>query len=330
MTNDRDQRPTQKTIAKLAGLAVTTVSRALAGDPKIARSTRDHVAKVAASVGYMPDRAAQRLRTGKTKLISLILDPHPEILGFGNSLIVGVTAALRDTGYHLNITPHFTDNNAAEPVHHIVRNRLADGVIFSRTEPFDDRVQFLMENEFPFTCHGRTEFSAPHASVDFDNVAFARLAVERLASKGARSICMILPQPHLTFSNHLRYGAQQAASATGVDVLFPDDISLDDTPAKIEHWAREFRSTRPDIDGFVCAGEASCLSISAGYAGQPLPHFVVKDTSPFMAQINPNADRIFEDIELAGRTLGERLLTQLEGGNLPEPVLFQPKVSWED
>lgn len=330
MTNTPDPRPTQKTIAKLAGLAVTTVSRALAGDPKIARKTRDHVAKVAASVGYIPDRAAQRLRTGKTKLISLILDPHPEILGFGNSLIVGVTAALRDTGYHLNITPHFTDDNAVEPVHHIVRNKLADGVIFSQTQPFDNRVQFLMENDFPFACHGRTEFSAPHASVDFDNVAFARLAVERLASKGAQSICMILPQRHLTFSNHLRYGAMKAASATGVKLHFPEDIWLDDAPAKIESWARGFRKARPDVDGFVCAGEASCLSISAGYVGQELPRFVVKDTSPFMAQINPDADRIFEDIELAGRTLGERLLTQLEGRNLPEPVLFQPKVSWED
>lgn len=243
---------------------------------------------------------------------------------------MGLTAALRDTGYHLNITPHFTDNNAVEPVHHIVRNKLADGVIFSRTEPFDDRVQFLLETGFPFACHGRTDFAAPHASVDFDNVAFARIAVERLVAKGARSICMILPQPHLTFSHHLRYGAMQAASATGAAVVFPTDISLDDAPAAIEDWARRFRHERPDIDGFVCAGEASCLSISAGYAGQRLPHFVVKDTSPFMAQINPNADRICEDIELAGRSLAERLLTQLEGGDLPEPVLFQPKVSWED
>lgn len=329
MPSTPDHRPTQKTIAKLAGLAVTTVSRALAGDPKIARATREHVAKVAKSVGYTPDRAAQRLRTGKTKLISLVLDPHPEILGFGNSLIVGLTAALRDTGYHLNITPHFTEDDAMTPIKHIVRNRLADGVIFSRTEPFDDRARFLLEHGFPFACHGRTDFAAPHASVDFDNVAFARIAVERLASKGARQICMVLPPPHLTFCQHLRYGAMQAASATGVTMYFPPNVSLDNSSETISDWARALRRDRPDIDGFVCAGETSYLSIAAAYAGTQPPHYVIKETSPLMAQISPDADRIGENIEWAGRTLGEHLLAQIERNAAPIATVFQPMISWD-
>ena len=80
-------RPTQRTIAEITGLAVTTVSRALAGDEKIAERTRHQVAEVAREIGYVPDRAAQRLRTGRSNVIALVLDPHSEILGFSSTKI---------------------------------------------------------------------------------------------------------------------------------------------------------------------------------------------------------------------------------------------------
>ena len=111
-----NRRPTQKTIAELTGLAVTTVSRALQGDPKIALSTREQVAKVADEIGYVPDRAAQRLRTGKTKVISLILNPHDEILGFSNSLIAGLSQALKGSDYHLTIMPSFAEDDEMDPI----------------------------------------------------------------------------------------------------------------------------------------------------------------------------------------------------------------------
>src|SRR5690606_28066141 len=129
--------PTLRTIADITGLAVTTVSRALGDAPQIARETRQRVQQVARDIGYLPDRAAQRLRTGRTNVISLILDPHEEIINFGTSLMKGLTAALRDTPYHLVITPHFRDEPALDPVRYILRNRMADGLIFSRTELFD-------------------------------------------------------------------------------------------------------------------------------------------------------------------------------------------------
>jgi hypothetical protein len=62
-------RATLRTLAQATGLAATTISRALANDPRIAAQTRALVAEAALAHGYMPDRAAQRLRTGRTKVI---------------------------------------------------------------------------------------------------------------------------------------------------------------------------------------------------------------------------------------------------------------------
>ena len=166
------EKPTLRTIAEMTGLAVTTISRALNNAPELAQDTRERVQKIAAEIGYLPDRAALRLKTGRTNVISLILDPHDEILGFGQSMVSGLTAALRGTTYHLVITPNFRNVAPLDPIRHIIRNRMADGIIFSRTEPDDARVRLLQENNFAFVSHGRTEIATPHAYVDYDNVAF--------------------------------------------------------------------------------------------------------------------------------------------------------------
>ncbi len=324
------RRPTLKTIAEISGFAVATVSRALAGDPKIALATRQKVASVAASVGYVPDRAAQRLRTGKTKVISLILDQHQEILGFGNSLVVGLTQALRGTDYHLNITPHFLDDGGIGPVERIVRNKLADGIIFSRTQPFDERARFLLEHKFPFVCHGRTFLSEQHAFVDFDNEAFAKMAVEQLVRKGCKHVCIILPPEELTFRQHLKYGFMTAVSDAAVRYHIPENIHLDDTSDSIREWAMQLAAKNDCPDGFVCPGETSYLALNSGFrdagnADQNRKQFIVKATTSLMQQIDPGVDRIREDIQIAGEALATQLLNQITVTGAPvQQRIFQP------
>ena len=75
-------KPTLRTLSQETGFAVATVSRALAGDPRIAATTRETVSAAATRLGYVPDRAARRLRTGRTQVISLLLNTQHEFLGF--------------------------------------------------------------------------------------------------------------------------------------------------------------------------------------------------------------------------------------------------------
>ncbi|MDV7144244.1 LacI family DNA-binding transcriptional regulator [Tropicimonas sp. TH_r6] len=318
-------RPTLKTVAEISGLAVATVSRALANDPKIAEATRARVAKVAASVGYVPDRAARRLRTGKTMVVNLMLDPHFEILGFGNALLVGLTTALEGSGYNLVVTPHFTDVDSLTPIQHIVTNRQADGVIFTRTAPFDERVRFLQERGFPFVCHGRTEFTEPHAWVDFDNEAFAYAAAMRLIGKGCRRICAVLPPESLTFRQHLRYGLMRAVRESGVDYHIPTSITLDSPIDAIHDWASHIAGTPDRPDGFICPGEASYLAIRNGYGHHGYKvgwdfHAVAKSISGILSQIDPETDTIHEDVEAAGRIMARRIVAMLAN---PEAGLSQ-------
>lgn len=325
-------KPTLRTIAEMTGLAITTISRALNNAPELSEETRVRVQKIAAEVGYVPDRTALRLKTGRTHVISLILDPHDEILGFGQSMVSGLTAALRGTPYHLVITPIFANASPLDPILYILRNKAADGVIFSRTQPDDDRVKLLMEENFPFVSHGRTAFPSPHPYVDYDNAAFAHHAVMRLKAKGCRKLTIILPPDRFSFGHHLRDGFMAAIGETGLAYEIIDGATLDNTADQIRLVTMR-RIAEPDApDGFICTGDAAALSIMAGItdAGRQIGkdvQMVVKQTSGIFSQVRPKVDAIFEDTALAGHQMGELLLRRING-EAPEnlQILHQPEI----
>ena len=70
-----DERETVVTLARLAGVAASTVSRALKGDPRISPATRRRIAALAVERGYTPNALARTLSSGRSGLIGLVLGP---------------------------------------------------------------------------------------------------------------------------------------------------------------------------------------------------------------------------------------------------------------
>jgi LacI family transcriptional regulator len=142
-------RPTLKTLAFMTGLGVTTVSRALKDAPEIGAETRRRVQLVAKQIGYRPNRAGVRLRTGKTNVISLVLNTEHEIMSFVSDIIYGVSEVIADTPYHLIVTPYSRSQDPLDPIRYLVETGSADGVIISRTQPNDPRARYMLERGIP-------------------------------------------------------------------------------------------------------------------------------------------------------------------------------------
>ncbi|MEQ1769689.1 MAG: LacI family transcriptional regulator [Devosia sp.] len=314
----RSGKPTLRTIAEMTGLAITTISRALNNAPELSQETRERVQRIAAEIGYVPDRTALRLKTGRTHVVTLVLDPHAEILNFSQSLVAGITSALRGTAYHLVITPAFRGASPLDPINYVLNNKMADGVIFSRTEPDDARVKLLLENDFPFVCHGRTGFEAPHPYVDYDNAAFAYAAVARLAAKGRRHVAMIAPAQRFSFGQHLFDGFTRGARDAGIETEIIEGVTLDDGAETIRAATVKRIATGNAPDGYVCPGDAVALAVMAGIAdsGQVIGRdvdIVTKQMSGIFSLVRPRVDVISEDIALAGEQMGELLLRRING-----------------
>lgn len=323
----QQERPTLRTVAALTGFAVATVSRALANDPRIALDTRNRVIEAAREIGYSPDRAAQRLRTGRTNVIALLLNPHEEIIGYGSSLISGITKALRKTPYHLVVMPNFADHPPLHQIENILRNRLADGLIMSRTEPQDIRVRLLLEEGFPFITHGRTELATPHAFVDYDNYSFAKEAVHKLAAQNARRVAMIPAPRRFTFAQHLKMGFLNGCAEKGISGQLFEELSLDSSPDAIYSHLSKVIAHNDFPDGIVCPGETSALAVRAAYVDAGVSdrcRLVMKNTSQLSGFIRPRIDSIFEDLEEAGERMGKLLLLAIAGENVEALTHIQP------
>ncbi len=140
-----NERPTLKTIAFMTGLGVTTVSRALKDAPEIGPETRKRVQLIARQIGYRPNRAGVRLRTGKTNVIALVLNTQDEIMGFTSQVIHGVADVLAETQYHLILTPLFSfkGTHRADPLYRRDRFSRRNYILTHRTgrstRPLSDR-----------------------------------------------------------------------------------------------------------------------------------------------------------------------------------------------
>lgn len=60
-------------VAKRAGVSISTVSRALSGKIFVKEETKEKIMEAVAALGYVPNRAAQGLKEGKSNNIGLII-----------------------------------------------------------------------------------------------------------------------------------------------------------------------------------------------------------------------------------------------------------------
>jgi LacI family transcriptional regulator len=310
-------RPTLRSLAQITGLGISTVSQALRDNPEIAEETKRRVKLAAQQAGYRPDRAGVRLRTGKTNVISLILSIDGPNMGLVEQLVFGISEVLAQSPYHLVVTPHGSDD-AMEPVRYVVQNRLADGIIISRTEPDDPRVRYMIENHIPFATHGRTHSDIQHPFHDYDNEVFSRLAVEKLAAAGRKNIVHIKPPPGLSFREHAAAGFAEAIHRLGLTEYSADDLNIDVHLDDIRKFALAMKGMKNPPDGYVSHSELSTMAVVSGLeeigqmAGNQFD-IVTKQCSPFVSWFRPGLILIKEDHRHAGRELAKAVLGAIAG-----------------
>jgi LacI family transcriptional regulator len=326
-------RPTLKTIAGLSGLAVATVSRALSDAPDIGDDTKRRVREIAMTIGYRPNRAGVRLRTGRTNVISLVLSTEHEMMNHTARLISSVAGALRGTPYHLIITPYFPDEDPLDPIRYIVETRSADGVILNQTEPQDRRVRYLLDRAFPFATHGRTDWSHPFA--DYDNDAFGRLAVRALAGRGRRRIAILLPPPRQSYAIHFRAGTAAEALRLGCSIRIVEGATSDSPGAAVAAaiGAAMRGPDRPDglvIPSAMAAMAAVAAAEDAGLAIGRDFDLAAKEAIPFLGRFRREIVAIPESVTTAGEFLVRALIRRIARPEEPPmQYLDVPAPDWE-
>ncbi len=314
--------PTLKTIAALSGLAVPTVSRALSDAPDIGSKTKERVRQIAREIGYVPNRAGVRLKTGKTHVIALVLSTDHGIVNRTARLIASSAGALRDTRYHLNVTPYFPTEDPLTPVRYIVETRSADAIILNQTEPEDVRVRYLLDRNFPFATHGRTNWSDVHSYYDFDNLSFTHQAFDTLAARGRKSVLVVAPPPSQNYAREIREGAIEGAQANGISACVLDGATSDDSDDIILRTVVDKLRRAPEIDAILCSSTSAAMAAAAGIetVGRRVGtdvDLIGKETSRLLHLFRPKILTYFEDITKAGEFLARAAVKAVEEPDAP-------------
>ncbi len=154
---NRSPLPTQSDVARLAGVSRTTVSYVLSNNTKVSipDETRQRIWEAAESLGYTPHMQAQRLRSGKTRTITMLYPWDETCTHIELEFLTGAARAATEEDFFFNlITAPMTE----ESLLNLYRGRQTDGVILMQIQLHDWRVDLLRENNYPFiiigTCEG--------------------------------------------------------------------------------------------------------------------------------------------------------------------------------
>ncbi len=179
---------TLKQIAALAGVHPSTVSRALDPDKRhlVTDDVAQRVGELARSLSYQPNRVATTLKTGRSRLVGVLL---PDIANpVFAPILSGIAEALAADGY----APIVIDagNDASRQIA-FVENLLVqrvEGLILATVSSEDDVVAHCVRRGLPVVLVNRAEFRNRVSSVVSDDEQGMLIAVDHLVSLGHRQI----------------------------------------------------------------------------------------------------------------------------------------------
>lgn len=264
MANARD-------VAQLAGVSVSTVSRALAGAPQVSAATRERVAAAAAQLGYHPNTMARGLRLGRTHVLGLLV-PDLENPSFA-SVTKGVHARARAAGYAVFVADS-EEARSAEPALLAEFAQRVDGVILASPRSDDESLRRAV-GDLPVVLVNRDVPGLPSVSADdIDGVA---QALGHLHALGHRTVA-VAAGPAGSWSGSRRVaGLRQAAERLG-------DVTL-----------VELGSFRPySSGGFAAADHAMASGATAVVAFNDLMALGMLD------RFRGRGVRVPEDISVVG------------------------------
>lgn len=193
-------------VARAAGVATSTVSRALSKPGRVSFKTAEHVRRVAEDLGYRSGHLQRDVASTRgTGMLALIVADIANPVYFG--MIRGAERAALDYGFTLLVV----ETQESVPAEEAAANRLirvTDGLILSSSRMTDSAIRGLAKQR-PVVLLNRSVSEV--TSVLSDNVHATKKATEHLAELGHTSICY-LAGPEASRADATRWrGLREAA-----------------------------------------------------------------------------------------------------------------------
>ncbi len=314
MSEPSKKPATIEDVAKLAGVSIATVSRAIRNPEKVAESTRKKVTTAIARTGYTANAMAQNLRMRRSKMV-LVLAPSIADPNFPG-ILIGLEKVANARGYGVLIGNTDGAIPLEETYMRFLSTGMADGLILL-TGHVPVAGQPGSPNSLPATVTvGRPVEATTLPYVGVDDVAASKMATEYLVSLGHRRIAYISGGPGDVLSDlrHQGYLNGLAECAAPLqDWRLEGDGSSESGRAAVERLF--IKDTLPTA--FFCFNDNTAIGVIAALRlrGYRVPQdfsVIGFDDIPFASNITPALTTIRQPRSQIGERAMDRLLDRLE------------------
>lgn len=213
---------TQKDVARLSGVSVTTVSRVLNDSVLVNKKTKRIVQSAIKQLNYKPNLVAYGLRVKSSRLIGLIL---PD---FRNSWYATfaqyVEAYCMENDYNIIIGLHRNDPEREKRLIDEFQRRNIDGLIIQPVEDEEKTASVLHScTTVPVVLCGYSFANGFLSNVHFNNYRAGEVAAEYFLNLGHRRVACTVGPMTMQYLRERLYGFRERLAREGIE-LQPRDI----------------------------------------------------------------------------------------------------------
>ena len=255
------EKVTIATVARHAQVSRQTVSNVINSPHIVREETRRRVEEAIAALGYRANQAARQMRTGRSQLIAVRIEPARD--GINGSVLDrflhGLTFAAAGAGYRVLLYTAADDGDEIKTFDDLLACHDLDGFVLTGTDHGDARTHWLAERDVPFVTFGRPwDEPERHSWVDVDGADGTAQATRRLIDTGHRRIAFIGWPAGSGVGDDRRAGWERTMRAHGLDPAGLDRATDDRVPAG-ETSATDLLATDDPPTAFVCASDSLAL-----------------------------------------------------------------------
>ena len=321
---------TLQQVARAAGVSISTASRVFTASPSVSDDARAAVERAARRLGYVPNRAARSLVTGRSDLIALVVpEPATQLFDdpFFSRLVRGITEVLGAHDLQLVLLAPQGGADHARVESYLAAGHV-DGALLVPLDGDDRLASRLPLRGLPVVVAGRPAADEAVSSVDVDNVAGAFSAVHHLIERDRRRIATITGPLAVAAGRERLDGFRRALRVSGL----PAHLELEE-PGDFSHQAgvhamRALIERQPDLDAVFAASDwmaAGALQVLRA-TGRRVPEDVAVvgyEDSPIAASTVPPLSSVRRPIEEMGREMTRLLISAIRSGtHVPRRVVL--------
>lgn len=304
-------------VARLAGVAISTVSKVMSDSGRISEQTRTRVRDAMQQLDYHPSRHARGLARNCSDTIGVLM-PLQRNSAFANPYVFEILCGIERycASQHYSVLLLDADALQQEPksVARLVAERKVDGVILHADDKAPALLRQFSEHDLPHLVIGRQP--GPHSWVDIDNRHAGQLATQHLLQQGYSRLQFIGNHAADTISADRLGGFAQTLAEQG---LAPHAPALFATGGQYGEAAALWQQLRqqPTLpDALLVAGNplAAGLLAAAQHDGLnigPALGIASFDNYPYAEQTQPPLSVVDIDLFALGEQAARELFLQL-------------------